>query len=135
MEPFETLLFEQSKAWIEENFDATTKDLPDYLLDIWMENQEQIEKHEDTLPVRIFIYAYLGHLALKNGHVSLDELTEDELYTEYYYWQVKLASIDVDRRTHLTIAPLPLFSFDPTEAFIVTEKGTPTFQVTKEMLN
>ena len=127
MDHKEELLFAQSKAWIEEHFEATTNDLPDELLEIWMEDKEQIEKHEDTLAVRIFIYAYLGYRVAKNGQVSLEELTEDELFKAYYYWQVKLASIDVNRRTHLNIAPMHLFSFDEKEIFVVTEKKLPEY--------
>ncbi len=122
---FEVESFLQSKLWIDKNFNATTDDLPDEFLDLWMEedqeNQEPKEQ-DHNIPMQVFLYAFLKKRYFETQTNPI-QIPVEELHELYRCWQVKLAAISVNRISDFSFAPLPLFSFDPNETVTITHRS------------
>ena len=115
-------LFLESKEWIDKNFNASTTDLPEELLNLWMEDPRAAQDQDSQLPMDVFMYAMTKKRFLENPTQPI-EMEVDEIFKIYSYWQIKLAMIDMDRRSNLAVALMPLFSFDEKEKVAVTKRN------------
>jgi hypothetical protein len=104
--------FDESALWIRKNPLATTHDVPDELLKTWSYKPEDDLGPASTY-LSIFTFGYCQSQIRKTGGKLGGELSvnTNELVELFVRWQLKLAMVEVHRKTDVKVAALPLFDF------------------------
>jgi hypothetical protein len=121
----------KSIAWINTHPNATIGDVPDDLLDAWIDPSYG-GSEEDEMPglpspepsrlaMSVFLYAFLEK---RRGNKKQIEIPEDEIFSHYHDWQIKLHLRSLTDHFYFSVKKkgIPLFSFDPNEEITVKRK-------------
>jgi hypothetical protein len=104
----------RSIDWIRSHPDATTHDVPEDLVELWL-----FDSVEDFSPVGailpIFIFGYTDcmtrNLIAITGRASKIEHRLSDLVEKFQLWQLKLSLVQVEQSRGIRFQPMPLFSF------------------------
>jgi hypothetical protein len=104
----------KSIDWIRSHPDATTHDVPQDLVQLWL-----FDSVEDFSPVGailpIFIFGYTHCLARESiaatGRASKITHRLSDLVEKFQLWQLKLSLVQVEQSRGMKFQPMPLFSF------------------------
>lgn len=102
-----------SCAWIRQHWNADNLDVPDEFLSLWIYDTSEHEEEPSGFHLAVFSFGYLQHDLLSHNvppGVSRS-VSASELIGLFHKWQMKLALVEIHRRTELRVKPMPLFAF------------------------
>jgi hypothetical protein len=105
-----------SLEWIRSNPFATNHEVPVKFLDEWI---CEADRDEDLqLPLAVFMFGYCQRQLVKQHPPSSAKLavSATEISRLFDLWQMKLGLAELNRKTNMRSAPLPLFDFPDDES-------------------
>lgn len=110
-------LLDQSCAWIREHWNAHNLDVPDEFLSQWIYDTADKEEEPSGFHLAVFSFGYLQHDIISHNVPPgvTRSVSASELLDLFHRWQMKLALVEIHRRTELRVKPMPLFAFSNDE--------------------
>ncbi|WP_318640068.1 hypothetical protein [Flavobacterium ardleyense] len=109
METDDDTLFKISLAFISENLDTYSDEIPDYLIDYWMLKDFDMNNIEGVPQFTIFTYALIEHNS-KKGNEEFEMQIED-FFGLFEQWQTLLVAVNLEFQTNAVFKPFKLFDF------------------------
>lgn len=103
-------LFEVSLAFINENLDKYSDEIPEYLIDYWMLEDFNMDNIEGVSQFTIFTYALIQY-NFKKGNSEISMPIQD-FFGLFEKWQTLLVAINLELQTDVVFKPFKLFDFD-----------------------
>jgi len=106
-------LLDRSLNWIRDHLHATNLDVPDEFVTEWIFEDEEDEPRPAGFYFSVFAFGYLQH-DLLTGPLAAStprSVPMARLVQHFYTWQMKLALVEIHRRTDVQVEPMPLFGF------------------------
>ena len=110
METHNDALFEVSLAFINENLDKYSDEIPEYLIDYWMLENFNMDNIEGVSQFTIFTYALIQY-NFKKGNSEISMPIQD-FFGLFEKWQTLLVAINLELQTDVVFKPFKLFDFD-----------------------
>jgi hypothetical protein len=106
-------LFDRSCDWIRRNWNATNLDVPDEFIERWIYRPEDEDIEPSGFYLAVFSFGYIQYDLVANNVPSgvKRSFAAREVLGLFQAWQMKLALVEIHRKTDIRIQPMPLFAF------------------------
>jgi len=117
---------DRSLEWIRTHPGAVNLDVPDDLVAAWIFNDDRDDPKPNGFFLSVFTFGFLQQELIGRDLASGEKLSVPcaKLLAHFDRWQVKLGLVVIHRKTDISVAPLPLFSFPPGEEIKYVAKAT-----------